>query len=164
MPPKAKTEKLDIGTTEVEDPKTEEATTEDAVEEPSAEPETVEVVEEETEEAPPSGTLSVKIAVVEAPGEDPTEVDQELAQLAASGNEAANNVNYVKNDQGIQFRLGNSWTFCTTAQVKAYEVYGSALAQQFIRVPISELPESLQGVATNSAEAGHVWVLVQPDR
>lgn len=177
MPPKAKAEKLE--TTEVENETVEEPTT-DAVEEVAeteptdfdkdvklafdrteeAKTEAPQVEEPETvgqaEDNQSSGQLEVKIAVVSAPGEDPVEVDQELAEIAAAPEVL------IKNDQGTVFRMGNSWTFCNTAQVKAYEVYGSAIAQQFIRVPVSELPEGLQPVAANSAEAGHVWVLVQP--
>ena len=65
--------------------------------------------------------------------------------------------------ENIQERLGNVWTIRSTDQVKAMQIFGAPEAIDYLRVPVGDLPDSLQAEASQVADPeGTVWVKVRP--
>jgi hypothetical protein len=65
--------------------------------------------------------------------------------------------------ENVQEKMGNVWTMRSTKQMLALRIFGGTDIEEFVRVSVADLPDSLQSEGQRVADEGNgLWVRIRP--
>lgn len=65
--------------------------------------------------------------------------------------------------ENVQEKMGNIWTMRSTKQMIALQVFGGTDIEEFVRVTVADLPDSMQAEGSRVAdEHNGLWVRIRP--